>query len=334
MLNEINIAFTAHRVEFLPSMIDFMKKNDIIILEEAPNSNFQRMLKGEMSIDSYIEEELFDFPQFSYHFYENLQALYKKGKIIIQIEPYIERLIKIYNIFSEGKEPKDIEKYPELREVYEAEKKATKELINFYEASISKSFDEIIESVKRFAKADADRFRLRDYLRAEEIINKLPKEGKILIEAGAIHQYLRKIISLRLNKLYRVKGIFLLQNKIRKLTGKIWLFPPGDILTLRYIFNKKENKEWENLLSARSLIYILLIEKDEMLPSKTNKFPHLMDEIEVIKFIGKLSFDDCKNLYFQLRFLNKEKRKKFIARYLQTKQQQSIILPHQSEGKN
>ncbi|GLI54108.1 hypothetical protein [Thermodesulfovibrio yellowstonii] len=87
MPDEINIVFSSHRIEFLASISDWMQQSDLIILEEAPNEMFKKMLKEEISIKEYLEEELFEFPEFSYRFYKILQELYKSGKEILQIEP-------------------------------------------------------------------------------------------------------------------------------------------------------------------------------------------------------------------------------------------------------
>lgn len=325
MPDEVNIVFSSHRVEFLSSIYDLMKRSDLIIIEEAPNEMFKKMLKEEISIKEYLEEEIFEFPEFSCRFYEILKKLYRSGKEIIQIDPYMERLLKIYDLFSEGKMPEDVEKIAELKEVYEIEKKATKELIDFYEASISSPFSEIIERVKKFAKADAERFRLRDTLRAKAILDSLPEKVKVFIEAGAIHQYLGKLLSERLANHCKINKVFSLENKVKEITGKRWVFPPGDILTLRYIFTKRENEEWENLLSARSLIYIMLIEKEEMLPEEKNKTPHLIDEIKVVKLVNKLSFKDCERLYREIRFKNKEKAKEIVNTFVQLKQQPIVL---------
>lgn len=312
MSRQINIVFSSHRVEFLSSMTQLMQQSDVIILEEAPNEMFRKMLMEEISIEKYLEDEIFEFPIFSHRFYEILQNLYREGKKILQVEPYMEKLLKIYDMFSEGKTPKDVELIPELNEVYELEKKATKELIDFYEASISKPFNDVIEFIKRFARADAERFRFRDSLRADAIVSLLPEKGKVFIEAGAIHQYLSKVLIEKLETNCKVNIFFALENKVKELTGKRWIFPPGDILTLKYIFNKKDNEAWENLLSARSLIYIMLIEKEEMLPNEREQTPHLLDEIEVVKLVNKLSFNDCERLYKKIRFKDKEEAKKIV----------------------
>lgn len=312
MSRTITIVFTSHRVELLPYLEKFMHNSDVIILEEAPNPQFYEMLKGNVSIEDYLSEEVFEFPMFSFYFCRILRNLYKKGKTILQIEPYIERLLKIYKMFSEGKNPSDVESISELNEVYEKEKKATKALIDFYEISINRAFEDVVEAVKVFAKADAERFRLRDTLRANEILNSLPQKGHICIEAGGIHQYLAEELSKKLS----INKVFLLEDVTKALTGKKWTYPPGDILTLRYIFGEKEDKELENLLSARALIYIMIITKEEMLPNEDVKIPHILDEIRAIQLVNKLSFEDCKKIYREIRFKNRQKALQIVNHYI------------------
>lgn len=312
------IVFSSHRIEFLKFIENIMNHCDIIILEEAPNTSFYEMLEGEISVKDYIEKEVFEFPNFSFRFYEMLKALYKRGKKVLQIEPYMEKLFKIYEMFSEGKTPDDIIHSEELKEVYKAEKKATKALIDFYETSINKSFREVVEAVKIFAKADAERFQLRDRMRAEAILS-LHEKGKVFIEAGAIHLYLRDIILKKVGR--KLKTLFALEDVIKKLTRKRWIFPPGDILTLRYIFRTSENEELENLLSARALIYIMLIEKEEMFPTESQPTPHLLNEIKTVELVNRLSFSDCEKLYYQIRFKGRLKALDIVKDYISKKLQ-------------
>lgn len=237
MEQQITIVFSSHRVETLPILEKIMRQSDVIILEEAPNVLFEKMLKGEISIEDYLIEEMFDFPNFSFQFFRILQSLFKEDKRILQIEPYMERLLHIHNMFLEGRTPKDVELNPELNEVYAIEKKASKALIDFYEISINSNFQEVVEAVKVFAKADAERFRFRDILRAEGVLKSLPDKGKVFIEAGAINQYFKKYLCKKLKHL-SISTVFTLEEIVKNITGKRWIFPPGDILTLRYIWCK------------------------------------------------------------------------------------------------
>lgn len=307
------IVFSSHRIEFLKFMEKIMQESDIIILEEAPSPFFYDMLEGRITVKEYLQEEIFEFPNFSFRFYELLKSLYKQGKKILQIEPYMEKLLRIHNMFSEGKTPQDVICVEELREVYEIEKKATKALIDFYEISVSKSFMEVVEAVKIFAIADAERFQVRDIMRAEAIYN-LQGRGTVFIEAGAIHQYLRKILLEKFGS--RLKTVFALEDTVKKLTGRRWVFPPGDILTLRYIFGAKENEELENLLSARALIYIMLIQKEEMFPTENQPTPHLLDEARAFELVNRLSFSDCEKLYYEIRFSSRLKALNIVKDYV------------------
>lgn len=310
------IVFSSHRIEFLKFMENVMQDSDIIILEEAPAPLFYEMLEGRIPLKDYLQEEIFEFPNFSFRFYELLKELYKQGKKILQIEPYMEKLLKIHKMFSEGRTPGDIICNEELDEVYEIEKKASKALIDFYEISLNKSFREIVEVVKIFARADAERFQIRDRMRAEAICG-LQDRGIVFIEAGAIHQYLRRILLEKLGG--RLKTVFALEDTVKKLTGKRWIFPPGDILTLRYIFGARENKELEDLLSARALIYIMLIEKEEMFPTEAQPTPHLVDEARAVEIVNKLSFSDCERLYHEIRFSSRRKALNLVKDYISNK---------------
>lgn len=298
----ITIGFTSHRIETLTYAKRLMEKHDIIIIEEAPTPNFVNMLNKKISIAKYIREEYLEFPKFSFRYYNLLRKLYYSGKKILQVEPYMEKLFVIYEMFSNGKKPSDILAIPDLKDVYIAEKNATAALLDFYENSLKNSFIETVNAVIRFAKADAQRFRLRDKMRADAIIKAIDKDEKFYIEAGGIHIFLEKILRTRLGKNYYINTVFLLEPFIQKLTGKKEFLSPGDLLTKHYIFDKKGNKKFENLLAARSLIYIMLLKKEEMIPTKTTEAPHLEHEIKIIEFVNKLSFTQCEELYKKIRF--------------------------------
>ena len=59
--------------------------------------------------------------------------------------------------------------------MYLAERNATKALLDYYQIAVTGSFEETVAAVKQFARMDAARFRLRDSLRAQEIISKVGK---------------------------------------------------------------------------------------------------------------------------------------------------------------
>jgi hypothetical protein len=301
------IGFTSHRIESLCFAKKLMENYDVIIIEEAPTPGFVDMLEKKISINEYIREGNMEFPEFSRRFYEVLRILHQKGKKILQVEPYMERLMQIYEIFSVGKVPSDVIRIPGMREVYKAERIATKALLNFYESSLKAPFLKVVESVKRFARVDAKRFRLRDRMRARAIAKVLPDDKNVYVEAGAIHIYLVKVLKQILGRRYRIKSEFLLESAVKKLTGKKQVLVPGDLLTIHYILQKKADEEYETLQAARSLIYIKLLKKDEMIPSRAGQTPHVEDEIKVNELVSKLTIAQCEGMYWKMRAQGREK---------------------------
>jgi hypothetical protein len=312
----ITIAFSSHRVESLPFAKKLMEDHNLIILEDAPAHEFTDMLCKTISIDEYVRGEETEFPEFSRCHCKVLRLLHQKGKEIAQIEPYIEHLIQIHALLSEGKGPSDILKIKGLKTVYETERNTTAALIHFYKASVSDTFQNVIEAVKNFAHADAVRFRLRDTMRAHAIAKILCNKKEVYIEAGGMHIYLEKTLKKILGERSRIHAAYVLAPAIMKITGKSNFFAPGDLLTIHYILNKRKNDNYETLLAARSLIYIKLLVTEEMLPSKHEKNPHLKDELMVKSLVNGLSRAQCEVLFKKIRFQNRKKAHETIHSYL------------------
>jgi hypothetical protein len=316
----ITIAFSSHRIEMIPFARRIMEDHGVIITEEAPDPNFSAMLNKKIPIYEYLREVDSGFPQFSLRMYKLLRELHKKGKVLLQIEPYMENLMNIHDMFINGKQPSDVLKMPGLREVYKTEKNATGALLRFYESSLKSSFQRVIEAVKDFARADAERFRLRDTMRAEAIVKFLPGNKRVYVEAGSVHTHLEKALRELLGTKGQIKSLFLLEPIVKKLTGKAQVLAPGDILTERYISRKKRNDELETLLAARSLIYIKLLEKEEMIPARSEKTPHIKDEIKATELVNKLSVAQCEELYKKIRFKNRKQALEIIQNFLSSEQ--------------
>ena len=297
----ITIGFTSHRIESLPFARRLMEQYDVIILEEAPNRMFTDMLDIKISINDYIREESMEFPEFSRRYYTLLRKFYREGKQILLIEPYMEQLMQIYEMFNDGKKPSDVIHIPVMSEVYDAERKATAALLHFYESFLKNPFLEVVDAVKRFARADAERFRLRDTMRAEAIA-KVLTDNRVYVEAGAIHIYLVKVLQDTVKRRYQIRTEYLLTPLFKKLAGKSEVLVPSDLLTIHYILHKKNNEEFETLQAARSLIYIKLLQKEEMIPSKSEKAPHVKDRITVNDLVHELTLAQCEELYRKIRF--------------------------------
>ena len=320
MEKELFIAFSPHRVETLPFALKFMKKCDVIALEEPPNPVFEKVLKREAPIETYIEEGNFWFPEFSKRLMKELQRLYEEGKRVYQVEPYYQEVRKIQGALEEGVAPESLKEDPLTAMVYQTESKAFEKLLKYYELTFSSNFDEILDAVMEFAKADAERFLLRDRLRAVAIVNLLSQGKRFYIETGTIHIYFKKLLEVRLKGTCAIKHGFLLEEVVKRFAKKPWIFPPGETLTLRYIFKRKPNLREEKLLAARSLIYIKVIPKQELIPSDNDPYPHLSREVDAIKKVNLLDLKDCAELYYRmLPIKNYEDAKKVLDEYLSHK---------------
>jgi len=313
MTKEIYIGFSAHRLEAIPFYEKAFTTSDFIILEDAPHPLFTLMVLGQMDIEGYVQSLETDFPKFMTAQCQLIQTAYKQGKKIIQIDPYIEKLIQMYQLLEEGKTAEEIKQLPEFSEVYKAEHEATGRLLNYYQAAMGK-FEEAVAAVLAFAQADAKRIALRDKMRAERIIQYLQnKEGKIFIEAGYIHLFLCSFLRKSVLQGWQVKASFLLAKPAREIAKSIIRKPlphplvPGDILTFWYISKKKINSAKANLFAARTLIYNKLLATEELEPTSSDPYPHLRQEFKIKAMLGRLSYNDCQRLYEVVKFLPREK---------------------------
>ena len=309
------IGFSSHHVEALPFIHLQMKRHQIIVLEEPPSPNFAEMLKGAIPIDDYMMELDSGFPEFGGQMCALLKELHREGKLILQVEPYLERLLQIHELLASGKAAEEISRRVEFREVYEAEKRATGALISFYAVSTAGAFSAVVEAVKVFARADAFRLTLRERLRAKAIGSLYRPGESMYVEAGYIHYPIYRYLRQEMGKGPEIKVVYLLAPVIKKLKGKRRNMGPGDILTLHYVFHNNVREEMVDLLAARSLIYIKLIDKEELLPGKSGT-PHIEDEIEVNRLVDRLDFNQCRELFQRIRLSKRQQAVEITQEYL------------------
>ena len=314
----ITIAFSSHRAEIIPFARQIMEQHQIIVLEEPPHPNFADMLTDNLSIANYLMEIDIEFPEFDRLMCNEVRRLHQKGKKLLQIEPYLERLLNIHEYFAQGMAPEDVLDMADLHAVYLAEKAATGMLIKFYARSMEKDFKHVIESVKAFATADARRSNLRSALRSEAIAD-LDTTKKIYVESGYIHYPLYRYLLHNFRNTQNIRSIYLMQPVFRKLGCKRRNMGPGDILTLHYALNLPIKEDLSNLLAARSLIYTQLIETQEMLPDHSDMTPHTSDEARVNRLVDRLGFEDCKTIYSEIRFKGRQESWDFVQSYVRSK---------------
>src|SRR5210317_2085979 len=141
----ITIGFSSHQLEALPYICEQMERHQVIVLEEPPSPHLQDMLDGSISISDYIMEFDSGFPEFDRQMCALLQELRQAGATIIQVEPYLEKLLQIHELFAAGKTADEVSREPEFKNVYEAEKRATGALISHYAQSMEGSFAAVVE---------------------------------------------------------------------------------------------------------------------------------------------------------------------------------------------
>jgi len=311
----ITIGFSSHRAEIIPFARQIMEQHQIIVLEEPPHPNFVNMLTGKLSIADYLMEMDIEFPEFDRLICDEVRRLHQMGKKLLQIEPYLERLLNIHEYFAQGMTPEDVLDMADLNAVYLAEKAATGALINFYARSMEKDFKQVVESVKAFATADARRSNLRSALRSQAIAS-LDTTKKIYVESGYIHYPLYRYLLHNFKGNKNIRTVYLMQPVFTKLGCKRRNMGPGDILTLYYALNLTIKKDLANLLAARSLIYTQLIETQEMLPDQNDMTPHTSDEARVNRLVDHLEFEDCKTIYSEIRFKGRQESLDVVQSYL------------------
>ena len=296
-MKPITIGYSIHRSEVIDITAGLMHRHDVIFLEEPPANGLPEMLQGALSIEDYLLHAEVEYPEFSRRMCHLLRDLYQKGKKIIQVEPFLENLLAIHAYFAQGHRPNELKAESVHHQVYQAERDATKALLDYYQIVMNGSFKAAIQAIIRFARFDAVRFQLRDSLRAQALAVELKRGSSAFIKAGAIHLALYHLLKKRLPKPVQLKPVFLARKALKILGVKGHLFGPGDQLTLTYIFHPRIHGTLrEELLAARSLIYSKLIEKEEM-TANLETFPHVRNELACIRTVKLLTFEDCDRLF-------------------------------------
>ncbi len=311
----ITVGLASHRLEVLPAVWEEMSHHEAIVLEEPPEEDFPDFLAGKISTADYLADKDVWFPDFSIQQLKMVKKLHARGKTILQVEPYQERLIRIHESLADGQPRAEVENRPELREVYAAEHATSRNLLAFYAAAHTATFAKVVATVKEFARADAVRFRLRDKLRAEALAPLAPQFSRLYVEAGYIHLFLLKTLAKLVAGKARLRPKYALSAPSLAALGRPRPMGPGDLLTLYHIFKTPLSADKENLLAARSLIHIQLLDKTEKAPG-ADPTPHLNDEIRAVRLSSRLSFEDCANLYPKVRRANPEKAFELVTDYL------------------
>ena len=315
-MQQVFVGLSLHRPEMIPLISEAMRRPEAIFLEEPPTPGFDQMILGGLSVDDYLLPIDVEYPAFSRDMCCLLRELHAEGKKIHQVEPFIESLLSIHEFFAEGHKPDDLAENSIHFYVYRAERAATGALLAYYQTVGTGTFEEALDAIIRFARADAARFRLRDSLRAQALVSLVQKYPSSYIESGLIHYQLWRLLRDRLPSHVQVQPLFLADVALKSMGEKGHLYGPGDQLTLLYIFHPTiSESEWERLLAARSMIYSKILEKQES-DEEGGIFPHLRDELACIRAVRQLSIDDCRHLFPLIRRASSSEARQLVGAFL------------------
>ena len=318
MTTRATLVLANHRPETIAAARRLMKGHDAVVLEEPPDPQFFPMLTGQVPIDTYLEAQDLEYPEFSRRMAKILRERHRAGTRLYQVEPFIEHLLAIHERFADGDGPADLPTGTAMHRVYMAEREATAALIDFYHVSTSGTLAASIEAVKRFARSDARRFALRDRMRAAAMVDVISAHDTIYIEAGQIHFPLWHALKRRLPTGFPIRVHFLMADAVRSMGYRSHLYGPGDLLTLHYRFHPQRRFPAEDLLAARALVYSKLIAKDEIIDTD-EPYPHTRDELEVGAITARLSMADCRRLYPPIRRASTTTAREMVQHYLNRK---------------
>ncbi len=320
-VSRVCLGFTSYRLETIPFVRARMRQYQCIVLEEPHTPGFNEMLGGEMAIDSYLLLTDFGFPKFAREQCRTLQELHSQDKTIYQVEPFLHELIGIHEYFAAGGTPQEIKEGTIARKVYDCERIWTSRLLDFYKASSSApDFLEVVNSVKNFARADAQKGRLRDVMRAGELKDLFKTCPSLYVEAGYIHFALLRELSENVPSSAKFEIFYSLEEYFRSKIGRRQLLGPGDVLTLLYTCRPDYEGLKADLLAARSLIYNKVVHKDEFQEEPGN-LPHARDEIQAVYLANSLDYNQCASLYEIIRGLGTEDAGKQVQSWLKSVRQ-------------
>ncbi len=297
----ITVGFSTHRVETLAAAEQLMATHPTVALEEPPTEGFQAMLVGELSVEAHLEQVAPEFPEYSRHQCAVLRRLHRSGVRVVQVDPFLAELEAIHDLFEHGGDPADITPGTVRGQVYQAERHWTGALLGYYAASHSADFERVVDSVCAFARADAERGRLRDAMRADTLLELVEEHGTLYAETGTLHTELVRQLRRHAPAGVSIRPRWLMAPVVRRLYGRAPLIPPGDLLTIASTGNGRRSQTQKRLLAARSLIQVAISLKEETVPTDAAPYPHVQDDIETYRLVDGLSYIDCRELYPRVR---------------------------------
>jgi hypothetical protein len=138
----------------------------------------------------------------------------------------------------------------------------------------------------------------------------------VYVEAGELHVVLLPELRRQIPSTTRLLPVYLMDPAVRQFGGKRRALGPGDILTLIYGFRPGYQGPRAELLAARNLIHVKILNKEEM-EGEEGLFPHTWDQIESNRLVEDLSYPECRELFLEIRSLTTEEAKERVRAYRQ-----------------
>lgn len=313
----VTIAYSTHRPETLSRASLLMREHASIVLEEPETPGFHAMLRGEMDIEEYLLATEYEYPAFAERAAAMLQELAATRRVI-QLDPYMDVLVSIHEFFTDGFGPVDLEPDTVQAVVYDVEHRWTTALLNYYETSGTRSFDDLVHAVIAFARVDAERGRMRDAMRARGLLGLMhgddPLPRPVYVEAGSIHFHLLNQLSRLLDSPLRVA--YLMEDVSRRVWGRRQVLGPGDVLTMLFTYFPQYDKPRAALLAAQSLIHVKIQQKEEIVEELENPAPHTCDEAWSAGLAMALNHEECRELYERISRLPTPHARRLAEKYL------------------
>jgi hypothetical protein len=176
---------------------------------------------------------------------------------------------------------------------------------------------------------DAARFRLRDSLRAQELMGLMKRCSSVYVEAGEMHYPLWQALNRLSGGHIKTRLIFLAEKIAPDLTPRRYLYGPGDRLTLLYIYHPyTKQKDRQALLAAQSLVHSKIVQKDEMVDNAIG-LPHLRGDLRCNRMVSRLSWTDCRYLFKKIRQSSTEQANQLVVDYLEN--DKKIEVAHETD---
>ena len=141
------------------------------------------------------------------------------------------------------------------------------------------------------------------------------KGHSVYVEAGTLHLALLQELLQRRPTDVRIRVRHVMQQVVRSLAGRYRGLGPGDRLTLMLTAAPGLKGKIVDLLAARSLVYNRIVHPDEMTPGE-DPHPHTRDEVEAARIVDRLEYEDCRELYRQVKAMPRPEARALVQWYV------------------